>query len=64
MTDTEKCWVLMECVDVYRDGHEHPGEQKMQISPPMTKKQALAAQVKAKVESPNTDFSIRKLCDN
>jgi hypothetical protein len=54
----------MECVDVYRDGHEHPGEQKMQISPPMTRTKALAAQVKAKVESPDTDFSFRKLCDN
>jgi hypothetical protein len=54
----------MECVDAYRDGHRHPGEQKMQISPPMTRTKALAALAKAEAESPNTDFSIRKLRDN
>ena len=59
MTDTEKCWVLMECVDVYRDGHEHPGEQNMQISPPMTKKQAFKTALQGHQEARGATLHVK-----
>ena len=64
MADTDKRWVVMECLHAYRVAHGHPGEQKLQISPLMTKPEALAALAKYEAQRPNADFSICMLRDN
>jgi hypothetical protein len=58
MADDNDKWVVMECLNAFKDANGHPGETKVPVSPAMSKAEALA---EIEAHKPKADFSIRKL---
>lgn len=60
----KKEWIVMHCLDAYRDANGQPGAHKIPLEgydTPMTKAEALAALKQVVQGRPNQDFSIRKI---
>jgi hypothetical protein len=57
-------WIVMHCLDAWRDANGNPGEYKIPLAgydTPMTKAQALKALSDVEKARPNEDFSIRQI---
>jgi hypothetical protein len=57
-------WIVMHCLDAFRDANGNPGEHKIPLEGydiPMTKTQALKALAEVEKARPNEDFSIRQI---
>ena len=66
MTDDPKKWIVMHCLDAFKDAHGNQGEHKIPLEGydiPMTKAEALKALAEVENIRPNEDFSIRRLSD-
>jgi hypothetical protein len=60
-------WIVIHCLDAFRDAHGNPGEHKIPLKgydTPMTKKEALKALKNVVKAHPNEDFSIRQVGEN
>ena len=59
-----KEWIVMRCIDAYRDADGNPGQQKEPVpglDTPMTKEEALTALREIEALRPGEDFSIRRI---
>lgn len=64
--DAEKQWIVMHCLDAFKDANGQAGEHKIPLEDydtPMTKATALEALAKIEQARPHEDFSIRRLGD-
>ena len=64
--EAPKDWIVMHCLNAFKDANGNPGEHKIPLSgydTPMTKTVALEALAEVEAARPNEDFSIRRLGD-
>ncbi|MGB7297700.1 MAG: hypothetical protein WBD34_00105 [Burkholderiaceae bacterium] len=68
MNDREvREWIVMHCLDAYKDAFGNPGEHKVPLAgydTPMTKADALKALALVERARPGEDFSVRRLSGN
>ncbi len=66
MTEEKKEWIVMHCLNAFKDASGQAGEHKIPLKgydTPMTKAAALKALAEVENTRPNEDFSIRRLGD-
>jgi len=66
MNEEPKQWIVMHCLNAFKDAHGKAGEHKIPLEgydTPMTKTEALKALNDVEKTRPNEDFSIRRLSD-
>lgn len=59
-------WIVVHCLDAFRDASGQPGEHKVPVpgyDTPMTKSNALKALRRIEADRPGEDFSIRRVAD-
>lgn len=65
MSETpQKEWIVVHCVDAYRDAAGNPGQHKVPVpglDTPMSRDEALQALRRIEAERPGHDFSIRRI---
>ena len=62
--DDTQGWIVMHCLNAYKDEHGNDGEHKVPVEgydTPMTKIDALSALQEIETTRPNEDFSIRRV---
>ena len=62
----KKEWVVMHCLDAFKDAHGNTGQHKVILEgydTPMTKEDALEALNSIEAQRPNEDFSIRRIAE-
>ena len=62
--EESKEWIVMQCIDAYRDAQGDPGEHKQPVpglDTPMTRSEALQALEDIEQRRPGEDFSIRRV---
>jgi hypothetical protein len=66
LEDPSREWIVMHCLDAFRDASGQPGQHKVPLAgydQPMSYREAWEALAKIEAERPTEDFSIRRLAD-